>query len=39
MTSQKHKDIAVRLHIMKAYCKVDAQLQSFSSSELNGGKW
>jgi len=38
MTSQKHKDIGVPLHIMKAHGKVDAQLQSFSSSELNGGK-
>jgi hypothetical protein len=41
MISQKHKDkyIAVPLHIMKAYGKMHAQFQPFSSSELNGGKW
>jgi hypothetical protein len=41
MTSHKHKDkdIAVPLHIMKAFGKVDAQLQLFSPSELNAGKW
>jgi hypothetical protein len=41
MTSQIHKDkdIVVPLHIMKAFGKVDAQLQPFSSSELNAGKW
>jgi len=41
MTSQEHKDkdIAVPLHIMKAFGKVDAQFHPLSYSELNGGKW
>jgi hypothetical protein len=33
-----NNNIAVPLHIIKAHGIVDAQLQSFSSSELNGGK-